>query len=134
MGGRSELAREQFEIARARLEAEFASSAEEPRLLIALGEVLLGLGDPEAATALALRAINAMPTTRAATDGSVYRLDAILRVLAPAGANDVAVQQLDAYLAEPGFWSIEGILPDPRLDPLRDDTRFAALVEKYRRR
>jgi hypothetical protein len=60
--------------------------------------------------------------------------DAIIRVLAPAGDVDAVIEQLDAYLASPGFWSIEGILPDPRLDSVRDDPRFLALVKKYRRR
>jgi hypothetical protein len=32
------------------------------------------------------------------------------------------------------MWSLEGLLPDPRLDSIRNDTRFAALVEKHRRR
>jgi hypothetical protein len=54
-------------------------------------------------------------------------------VLLPAGATDAAIDELDAYLEAPGRWSIEGLLPDPRLDPIRDDPRFLALVEKYRR-
>ena len=43
------------------------------------------------------------------------------------------IDELDAYLAAEGVWSIEGLLPDPRLDPVRDYPRFKALVEKYRR-
>ena len=52
----------------------------------------------------------------------------------PAGDYDAAIEELDAYLAAPGTWSIEGLLPDPRLDPIRDDPRFLALVEKYSRK
>jgi hypothetical protein len=50
-----------------------------------------------------------------------------------AGDFESALQNLDIYLSGEGNWSIEGLLPDPRLDPIRDDPRFIALVDKYRR-
>ncbi len=65
--------------------------------------------------------------------GPQIQIDAIIRVFAPAGAADAAIEELDAYLSAPGLWSIEGLLPDPRLDSIRDDPRFEALVEKFAR-
>jgi hypothetical protein len=62
------------------------------------------------------------------------RLDAVLRVFVRTGAFEAALEQLERYLSEPGMWSIEGLLPDPRLDPIREDPRFRALVEQHRRR
>ena len=44
-----------------------------------------------------------------------------------------AIEELERYLAAPGLWSIEGLLPNPTLDPIRDDPRFQALVERYGR-
>ena len=101
--------------------------------LIALGEILVGLGETESAIRHADQAIELLPTLQDALAGPVIHLDVITRVLAPAGATDAAIEQLDAYLAAPGFYSIQGILPDPRLDPMRDEPLFRALVEKYRR-
>ena len=59
---------------------------------------------------------------------------AAVRVLIPTGDHATAIELLDDYLVTIGAkWTIEGLLPDPPLDPIREDPRFIALVEKYRR-
>jgi hypothetical protein len=105
-------------------------SGEDPRLLIALGEVLALLGEAESATDLAGQAL--LPVSTDATHQSTFRLGAIM-IFVTAGDNDSAMVELDAYLSAPGEWSIEGLLPDPRLDTIRDDPRFQRLVNKYSR-
>jgi serine/threonine-protein kinase len=130
---RPELAEPKFRASRMQIEAKLKTDPNDPRLYIALGEVLAGTDESEAAIRAVHRAMNLLPTSTDAFDGPVYRLATIIRVLVPAGDHDGAIEELDAYLAEPGRWSIEGLLPDPRLDPIRDEPRFQALVEKYKR-
>jgi hypothetical protein len=72
-----------------------------------------------------------MPTSRDALSGPAILLGTALRVHIGAGNLDQAIDQLDVYFAAPGVWSIEGLLPDPRLDPIRENPRFQALVAKY---
>jgi len=134
LAGRSELAASQFQEAYTHLEQAWESAPEDARLHVALGEAMLGLGDRDEAIRLAERATELMPRTTDALNASWIQLDAIVRVLAPAGFSDVLIEQLDDYLTQNGWWSIEGLLGDPRLDPIRDESRFQAVVEKYRRR
>jgi len=133
LAGQPERAEHQFQIARAQIEEALENDSDYSPKLIALGEILVGLGETESAIRHADQAIALLPTLQDALAGPVIHLDVITRVLAPAGATDAAIEQLDAYLAAPGFYSIEGILPDPRLDPIRDEPLFHALVEKYGR-
>lgn len=65
---------------------------------------------------------------------SMLRLWLAREVFAPGQADALAIQLLDEYLSRPGSWSIEGLSPDPRFDPIRDDPGFAALIVKHRRR
>jgi tetratricopeptide (TPR) repeat protein len=130
LAGMSDLAKPQLQAARARIEQEMDFNAEDPRFLIALGEVLALPGEAELATDLARQALLPAPTD--ASHRPKFRLGAIM-IFVAAGEYDSAIEELDAYLSAPGEWSIEGLLPDPRLDSIRDDPRFQALVEKYRR-
>jgi len=133
LAGRPGLAASHFEDARAQLEQALEEAPADARLHVALGEALLGLGERDQAIRAAARATELMPRSTDALRASWIQLDAIKRVLAPAGLNDVLIGQLDDYLTQNGWWSIEGLLPDPRFDPVRNDSRFQALVEKYRR-
>ena len=117
-----EQAKLQFETARTQLEAPLETYPEDSRIYIALGEVLAGLGEREEAIRAARRAMELLPTSKDAYWGRTYQIDAIIRVFVPAGDFDSALQELDNYLGARGArWSIEGLLPDPRLDPIRDD-------------
>jgi hypothetical protein len=79
-------------------------------------------------------AIRSLPPHIDALTNAAVRFDAIRRVYAPLGAVEDVVRELDVFLAEPGgSWSIEGLLPDPRIDPVREHPDFVALVERYRR-
>jgi tetratricopeptide (TPR) repeat protein len=131
LAGKSEMAEQHFEAAREHLKSALEANPKDFRLYNALGTVLTGLGENEEAVRMARQAIDAMSGDTYALPN--YQLDAIL-VFVAAGDSNAAIEELDAYLGAPGDWSIEGLLPDPRLDPIRDDPRFQALVEKYRRR
>ena len=58
----------------------------------------------------------------------------IRSVFAVIGDDEGLLKYLDDYLGHHHHWSIEGLMPDPRFDFIRDDPRFLALVERYRRR
>lgn len=133
LAGRPDQAEEQFRLAKAQIEAALVKDPEDPRLLVALGEVLAGLGEHDVAIDAARKAMALLPKSQDALSGSEIQINAIVRVLAPAGEAGTAIELLDDYLAAPGQFCIEGLLPDPRLDPIRDDPRFVALVEKYQR-
>jgi tetratricopeptide (TPR) repeat protein len=64
---------------------------------------------------------------------STLRLWLVLEVFIPGRDYALATDQLDEYLSRPGNWSIEGLLPHPRYDPIRHDARFIAVVAKHRR-
>ena len=130
----AELAEQHFQTARAEISAVLEESPESYFALVALGEVLAGLGETEEALAAVRRAFELMPRERDAFRGPLTQLEGTMRVLAVAGDDDATLAALDEYLSGPGHWSIEGLLPDPNLDNIRDDPRFQALVEKYRRR
>lgn len=128
-----DLATEQYQASRAMVERELQKNPKDPRLHIALGESQAALDQPLLATTSAKKATKLMPRSLDATAGPATHLSAIL-ILIAAGDHDSAIKELDAYLASPGVWSIEGLLPDPRLDSIRDDPQFTALVAKYGRK
>jgi TolB-like protein/Flp pilus assembly protein TadD len=117
------------------IEDALARSSDDPRLHITLGEGLAALGARDEAVRAAHQGLAMRPKLKDAYLGLVYQLDAVRRVLIRAGAIDEALTQLDEYLGTRGAsWTIEGLLPDPRFDPIREHPRFLALVEKHRRR
>ena len=48
------------------------------------------------------------------------------------GEHDAAVETFDTLLSRPTPWSIELLLLDPRIDPLREYPAFRELVERHR--
>lgn len=133
LAGEPALAQPALQMARVHLEGLLDATPDDPRIYTALGEVLAASGESDTSVRLVRRAMELVPTSTDALDGPIHRLGAV-RVLAWAGEHDAAIEELDAYLSAPGRWSIEGLMPDPRLDPIRDDPRFHALIDKYGQR
>ena len=130
--GSEELAREQFELARAQLEEALGKRPDDPRLLVELAATLPSLGEAERAVALAQQAV-ALAQQPTAHLPREYLVDAIHWVYLRAGAFDEAIEALDVYLAEPGTLSVEAVAASPMFDPIHSDPRFQVLLEKYGR-
>jgi tetratricopeptide (TPR) repeat protein len=137
-GRRAEEARREFETVGRDVKERLDRQLEEDpsvayALTLALAEARVGVGQPELARETAQVARDMWSKASDSLAASDMRLAYVVRVLVPLGDKEEAVSEIDAYLKEPGIWSIEGLLGDPRLDPLRGSARFDALVAKYRR-
>ena len=132
-----ELARPYFERVRDQLKADIEDSPEDApsnaRLYVTLAEALLGLDEPEEAVRLANQAIDLMPRSFDAITGSEIQMQAVVRVLAPSGEVDAVIEQLGDYLDNPGRWSLEGLLADPRFDLVKEQPAFQSFIESRRR-
>lgn len=133
LGGDRDAARHFFEAAREQGTRRLPGSANNDvraELLSFLALALAGLDEREEAVRVANQAIEV--SSASVSQSPWVRLWAV-QTFARVGNLELAIETLDDYLAQPGEWSIEGLLPDPRIDALREDPRFKSLVKKYKR-
>jgi serine/threonine-protein kinase len=128
--GRIGRARATADSARRDLEARLSERPDDPDLHGLMGVAQAFLGRRDAAVRAAQRAVELRPISEDAVEGPGH-VDNLATVYAVLGEVDAAVEQFDRYLSVPAPHSIEYILLDPGIDPIRDDPRFQALVEKY---
>ncbi|UCC83225.1 MAG: tetratricopeptide repeat protein, partial [Gemmatimonadota bacterium] len=130
--GETDLAQAAGDSARRDLEARLIERPDDPWLHMALGLTHMLLGQKDEAFRAARRAVELLPISEDAVDGPAA-VRTLAAVYAWFGEVDAAVEQFDHYLSVPAPESIEFILLDPLVDPIRDDPRFQALVDKYER-
>lgn len=53
------------------------------------------------------------------------------QIYAIVGEYDLAIDELEYHLSIPGWSTPNFLLADPLFDPLEDNPRFIALLEKY---
>jgi tetratricopeptide (TPR) repeat protein len=126
--GEPERAVASFESARVFLERAASSRPNDGRVHSALGIVYAALGRREDAIREAARGVELLPVSKDAILGpkQVEQL-AFTRLLL--GDDDVAVERLGDLLSTPAMVSVSVLRIDPRWDELRENPRFAALLD-----
>jgi TolB-like protein/Flp pilus assembly protein TadD len=123
-------ARAAFLKAKSAAEEQVKRSPDDAKLHMQLAKVLAQLGEKELALAEALRASELQPESRDALDGPHITED-LAQVHAILGDNGRAIEILDGLLNRPSYLTVQGLRVNPVWDPLRNDPRFQALLEKY---
>jgi TolB-like protein/Flp pilus assembly protein TadD len=95
-----------------------------------LGEILAALGEKDAAISAGKRATELLPESQDAYDGPQITA-ALAGIYAWCGEHDEAFRLLDHLLQTPSGTTVPLMKLDPVWDPLRKDSRFQALIEKY---
>jgi serine/threonine-protein kinase len=114
-------------------EAQLKQSPGDARIHALSAKVLACLGEKEGALLEAQRATELLPESKDAFGGqeitaSVAEVHAIL------GNNARAIEILEGLLSRPSWVAVGGLRVDPVWDPLRNDPRFQALLNKYGRK
>jgi serine/threonine-protein kinase len=95
-----------------------------------LGQVLAGLGKRKEALIHAERAVELIPVEKDAMVGADL-IERQAMTCSLIGENDRAIDLIDYLLKNPSQLQYQTVLVDPMWDPLRDNPRFQALLEKY---
>jgi TolB-like protein/Tfp pilus assembly protein PilF len=111
-------------------EQSLRESANDAGRHIQLGFILTGLNRKEEAIAEGKRAVDLTPESVDAFDGPQVTAS-LARIYAWVGENDQALGLIDRSLQTPNGVTVSMLKLDPMWDPLRNDPRFQALVDKY---
>ena len=128
--GLTEEATRSFDEARRRLEREVEADPNDPRYRSSLALAYAGLGSKEEAVREGERAVALLPTSEDAYYGLPFLWD-LAAVHAMVGNAEAALEGIENLLAVPSWVSPAWLEHDFRFDPLRNDPRFQALLEKY---
>ena len=94
------------------------------------GLILATLGQKQEAIAEGKRAVELLPESRDALDGPQATAN-LAQIYAWTGEFDEAFRLLDHLFAVPSNLTVPMLKLDPAWDPLRQDPRFQALIDKY---
>jgi TolB-like protein/Flp pilus assembly protein TadD len=94
------------------------------------GLILAALGQKQEAIAEGKRAVELLPESQDALDGPRATAD-LAQIYAWTGEFDEAFRLLDHLLAIPSHLTVPMLKLDPGWDPLRQDPRYQALIDKY---
>jgi tetratricopeptide (TPR) repeat protein len=123
-------ARTAFRKAQTILEAQLKESPDDAKGHALSAKVLARMGEREAALLEAQRAMELLPERKDAFGGQEITA-AVAEVHAILGNNADAVEIPEGLLSRPSWTTVEGLKADPVWDPLRNDLRFQALLNKY---
>jgi serine/threonine-protein kinase len=112
------------------LDAQLKQSPDSPDMHILLAKVLAYLGEKGAALAEAQRATELLPESKDAFGGPEIATG-VAEVQAILGDNGRAIEILDGLLSRPSGVTVQGLKINPIWDPLRNDPRFQALLNKH---
>jgi tetratricopeptide (TPR) repeat protein len=121
-------ARKEYEAARVMLEAEAEKYSYRPFQRTVLARTYAGLGRKEDALREARRAVEALPISKDAVDGSWLEIY-LAAVEARVGETDAAIQRIRHLLSIPSWLSPATLRIEARWAPLRADPRFRRLAE-----
>jgi len=123
-------ARAAFLKAKDLLEAQLKQSPDSADMHIQLAKVLAYLGEKDAALAEAQRATELLPESKDAFGGPEIAAG-MAEVHVILGDNGRAIEILDGLLSRPSAVTVQGLKINPIWDPLRNDPRFQALLNKH---
>ncbi len=127
--GDSASARQSFEAARRSLEEDVEQQRDDPALRVALARAYAGLSRNQDAIREARRAVELLPLSRDAFDGSFY-LQELAAVYAETGETDAAVHELEHLLSIPSLESPARLRVDGKWAALRGQPAFEALLTR----
>jgi tetratricopeptide (TPR) repeat protein len=129
--GEKEKARAAFEHARPVAERLVREAPQDASRHGQLGLILAALGQKEEAINEGKRAVELLPESQDALDGP-QATESLALIYAWTGEFDEAFRLLDHLLAVPNVHLTVPVLKlDPSWDPLREDPRFQALIDKH---
>jgi tetratricopeptide (TPR) repeat protein len=103
---------------------------EDPRRHAQHGLILAAIGQKQEAIAEGKHAVELLPESQDAFDGP-RGIAALAQIYACTGESDEALRLVDHLLETPNGLTIPLLKLDPVWDPLRNDPRFQALIDKY---
>ncbi len=103
---------------------------DDPSRHVQLGWILAGLGRKDEGIQEGKKAAELLPESKDAFDGPMVTA-ALAQIYCLTGEKDEALRLIEHLLTVPNGITVPILKLDPMWDPLRDDPRFKALLEKY---